>query len=124
MMRNHINVINIFNTINTFNILNKIVYLHVSYLQTSIVYLKGVGTARAEMLQKELGIFTLSDLLFHFPYRHIDRSQVYRIADISPDLPYIQLKGKITQFRTVGAKKAQRLVANLSDGTGNMELVW
>jgi ATP-dependent DNA helicase RecG len=96
----------------------------VSYLHTSIVYLKGVGTARAEMLQKELGIFTLSDLLFHFPYRHIDRSQVYRIADISPDLPYIQLKGKITQFRTIGVKKAQRLVANLNDGSGNIELVW
>jgi ATP-dependent DNA helicase RecG len=96
----------------------------VSYLHTSIVYLKGVGTARAEMLQKELGIFTLSDLLFHFPYRHIDRSQVYRISDISPDLPYIQLKGKITQFRTIGVKKAQRLVANLNDGSGNIELVW
>jgi ATP-dependent DNA helicase RecG len=76
------------------------------------------------MLQKELGIFTLSDLLFHFPYRHIDRSQIYKISDISPDLPYIQLKGKITQFRTIGAKKTQRLVANLSDGSGNLELVW
>jgi ATP-dependent DNA helicase RecG len=95
-----------------------------SYLQTSIVYLKGVGTARAEMLQKELGIFTLSDLLFHFPYRHVDRSQVYRISDITPDMPYIQLKGRITHFRTIGQKRAQRLVANFSDGSGNLELVW
>jgi ATP-dependent DNA helicase RecG len=106
------------------NSLKRFVYLHVSYLQTSIVYLKGVGTARAEMLQKELGIFTLSDLLFHFPYRHIDRSQVYRITDITPDLPYIQLKGKITQFRTIGAKKAARLTATLNDGSGHVELVW
>ena len=94
------------------------------YLQTSIVYLKGVGSQRAEMLQKELGIFTLSDLLFHFPYRHIDRSQVYRIADITPDLPYIQLKGPISNFKTIGVKKAQRLVATLSDGSGSIELVW
>ncbi|MES2779467.1 MAG: ATP-dependent DNA helicase RecG, partial [Bacteroidota bacterium] len=95
-----------------------------SFLQTAIVYLKGVGTNRAEMLQKELGIFTLSDLLFHFPYRHVDRSQVYRIEDISPDMPYIQLQGRITQFRTLGQKRAQRLVANFSDGSGNLELVW
>jgi ATP-dependent DNA helicase RecG len=95
-----------------------------SFLQTAIVYLKGVGTNRAEMLQKELGIFTLSDLLFHFPYRHVDRSQVYKISDITSDMPYIQLKGRITQFRTIGQKRAQRLVANFSDGTGNLELVW
>lgn len=95
-----------------------------SFLQTAIVYLKGVGTNRAEMLQKELGIFTLSDLLFHFPYRHVDRSQVYKISDISPEMPYIQLKGKITNFRTIGQKRAQRLVANFSDGTGTLELVW
>jgi ATP-dependent DNA helicase RecG len=96
----------------------------VLYLQTSIVYLKGVGSQRAEMLQKELGIFTLSDLLFHFPYRHVDRSQVYRIADITPELPYIQLKGPISNFKTIGVKKAQRLVATLSDGSGSIELVW
>ncbi|MES2558938.1 MAG: ATP-dependent DNA helicase RecG [Bacteroidota bacterium] len=95
-----------------------------SFLQTAIVYLKGVGTNRAEMLQKELGIFTLSDLLFHFPYRHVDRSQVYKISDITPDMPYIQLKGRITHFRTIGQKRAQRLVASFSDGTGNLELVW
>lgn len=96
----------------------------VSYLQTSIVYLKGVGTARAEMLQKELGIFTLTDLLFHFPYRHVDRSKVYLVKDINPEMPYIQLKGKITHFRTLGAKKAQRLVANFTDSSGTLDLVW
>lgn len=89
-----------------------------------MVYLKGVGTNRAEMLQKELGIFTLSDLLFHFPYRHIDRSRIYRIADITSELPYIQLKGRISQFRTLGSKKTQRLVANFTDGSGTIELVW
>lgn len=95
-----------------------------SFLQTPIVYLKGVGTNRAELLQKELGIFTLSDLLFHFPYRHIDRSKIYSINQIEPEMPYIQLKGKIMHFRTLGQKRAQRLVAELHDGTGRIELVW
>ncbi len=95
-----------------------------NYLQTSIEYLKGVGTARADLLKKELGIFTLSDLLFHFPYRHIDRSQVYHISDIHADLPYIQLKGKISHMRLVGQKRGQRLVADFSDGSGKLELVW
>ena len=62
---------------------------YMSYLKTSIEYLKGVGTARAELLKKELGIFTFTDLLFHFPYRHVDRSQIYAIKDIQADLPYI-----------------------------------
>lgn len=95
-----------------------------SYLKTSIEYLKGVGTARAELLKKELGIFTFADLLFHFPYRHIDRSQVYQIKDIQPDLPYIQLQGKISNLHTVGQKRGQRLVGRLTDATGSVELVW
>lgn len=96
----------------------------VQFLNTQIEYLKGAGTARAEMLKKELGIFTFADLLFHFPYRHVDRSQVYRIRDIGPDMPYIQLKGRIQHFRTVGQQKSQRLVADLVDGSGKIELVW
>jgi len=94
------------------------------FLQTSIEFLKGVGSAKAEFLKKELGIFTFADLLFHFPYRHVDRSQVYKIKDINPDLPYIQLKGKITNFRTLGQHKSQRLVADLIDESGKLELVW
>jgi len=94
------------------------------FLKTSIEYLKGVGTARAEMLKKELGIFTFADLLFHFPYRHVDRSQIYKISDIHGEMPYIQLRGKISNFKTVGKNKGQRLVANLIDETGKLELVW
>lgn len=97
---------------------------YMSYLKTSIEYLKGVGTARAELLKKELGIFTFTDLLFHFPYRHVDRSQIYAIKDIQADLPYIQLKGKITNLHTVGQKKGQRLVGYLTDDSGSVELVW
>lgn len=103
-----------------------LLYLHrmSSFLQTPVEYLKGVGTTRAEMLKKELGIFVFGDLLFHFPYRHVDRSNVYAISDIHGDMPYIQLKGKITHFRMLGQKKGQRLVADLVDSTGRIELVW
>jgi ATP-dependent DNA helicase RecG len=96
----------------------------VSFLKTPIEYLKGVGTTRADLLKKELGIFVFADLLFHFPYRHVDRSQIYSISDIHGDMPYIQLKGKISNFRAVGKSKNQRLTADLHDGTGRLELVW
>lgn len=95
-----------------------------SWLSTPIEYLKGVGTARAELLKKELGIFSLNDLLFHFPYRHIDRSRIYAIQEIRDDMPYVQLMGKIGQIRQIGQKKGHRLVANLTDHTGSIELVW
>ena len=95
------------------------------YLKTSIEYLKGVGPAKAEILQKELQIFTFNDLLYHFPFRHVDRSKIYKIRDIDiVDLPYIQLKGKISNLQTLGKGAAERLVADFSDGTGVIELVW
>jgi ATP-dependent DNA helicase RecG len=96
----------------------------VEFLNTPIEFLKGVGTARAEMLKKELGIFTFADLLFHYPYRYVDRSQVYKINQITPDMPYIQMRGVIKNLRLLGQNRAQRLVADLSDGTGRIELVW
>jgi ATP-dependent DNA helicase RecG len=96
----------------------------VQWLQTPIEYLKGVGTARAELLKKELGIFTFHDLLFHFPYRHIDRTQFYQIKDIHADMPYIQVKGILQNLRLVGQNRGQRLVADLTDSSGTIELVW
>ena len=95
------------------------------FLKTPIEYLKGVGPAKAEILQKELQIFTFNDLLYHFPFRHVDRSKIYKISDIDMvNLPYIQLKGKISNMHTVGKGSAERLVADFSDGTGVIELVW
>ncbi len=83
-----------------------------------------MGTARADMLKKELGIFTFHDLLFHFPYRHMDRTQFHQVNDVNADMPYIQLKGKIRNLRTLGQHKTERLVADLVDKTGHIELVW
>jgi ATP-dependent DNA helicase RecG len=93
-------------------------------LDQEIKYLKGVGPKRAELLGRELGIFTCRDLLYLFPYKHIDRSKIYTIAEINATQAYIQIKGKIAGFRLEGSKKKQRLVASFTDGTGNIELVW
>ena len=95
-----------------------------AFLSTPIEFMKGIGPTRAELLKKELQIFTFNDLLFHFPYRHIDRSKVYKIAELRADLPYVQVKGIISNLRTLGTKGGQRLVAELKDETGILELVW
>ena len=92
--------------------------------QTPIVYLKGVGTTRAEVLKKELGINTYADLLRHFPYKHIDRTRFYKVREIDPELPYVQVLARLTHFEIVGDKRVKRLVAQVKDDTGTMELVW
>jgi len=93
-------------------------------LETKIEFLKGVGPQRAELLQKEFGIFTFGQLLHHYPFRYIDKSKIYTIAEIDNDQTYIQLKGKLIAIETVGEKRAKRLVAKLKDDTGEIELVW
>lgn len=93
-------------------------------LQTEIQYIPGVGPKRAEILQKELDIFTLGDLLRWYPYRYIDRTRMYYIHEIDQSQAYIQLKGKITAFETFGEGRKRRLVAHFTDGTGFIDLVW
>ena len=93
-------------------------------LETPIEYLKGVGPNRAELLKKELGIFTYNDLLVHYPFRYIDRTKFYTISEINETLQHIQLKGKIIKFEIVGENRGKRLVAKLKDATGVIELVW
>lgn len=95
-----------------------------SDLQQEIKFLSGVGPNRAEILHKELGIYTFEDLLYYFPYKYIDRSKFYKISEMNPNLPYIQLKGKIVNFDTMGTGNKKRLIAYFSDGTGIVELLW
>lgn len=95
-----------------------------SILFNPIEFLKGVGPLRADLLKKELGIFTFRDLLEHFPFRHIDRTHVQRIQDITPQTDYIQVAGKLTGVELVGEKRAKRLVAEISDTSGVLGLVW
>ena len=89
-----------------------------------IKYLQGVGPQRAAMLNKELNVFSLHDLLFYFPYKYVDRSRLYYIHEIDGNMPYIQLKGQILSFETIGEGRQRRLVAHFSDGTGVIDLVW
>jgi len=93
-------------------------------LDTGIQFLKGVGPKRAELLAKELGIFTIGDLLRYYPYKYIDRTKIYSIAEIDTSQTHIQLRGRITSFRKEGARYRQRLVATFSDTSGSIDLIW
>lgn len=95
-----------------------------SFLDTSIEYLKGVGPVRAALLEKELGIRTFKDLLYHFPYRYIDTSALNNVAGLHDGMDYVQLRGVITNFRYEGSGARKRLVADFSDKSGTVELVW
>jgi len=98
--------------------------LFASTLDTAIEFLKGVGPKRADLLQKELGIFTCEQLLNYFPFRYIDRTRYYKINELNPDLPFVQILGRITHKEMIGEKQKKRLVAKLTDETGTIELVW
>lgn len=92
--------------------------------QTPIEYLKGVGLARAEVLKKELQIYNFEDLLRHFPYKYIDRTRFYKIKDIQPDMPYVQVLARVTQKELLGEKHTKRLIVQAKDDTGFIELAW
>ncbi len=83
-----------------------------------------MGPQRAELLQKELGLYTFKDLLEYYPYKHIDRTQISTIAGIRPDTVFVQLSGKLVSKELVGEKKGKRLVVELKDATGSIDLIW
>ncbi|MEO6818156.1 MAG: ATP-dependent DNA helicase RecG [Ginsengibacter sp.] len=93
-------------------------------LSNPIEYLKGVGPIKAELLKKEINIFTFNDLLEYFPFRHIDRTKITPIREIDGNSDYVQVLGKVTALEIMGEKRGRRLVATLFDGTGEMELIW
>ncbi len=95
-----------------------------NFFQTSIEYLKGVGPSRAELLKKELGIFTFQDLANLFPNRYLDRTQFYKISQLEKNNAEVQIIGKLTQIKTVSQKNKKRLIAKLEDDSGSIELVW
>ena len=83
-----------------------------------------MGPLRADMLKKELNLYTFGDLLNHFPHRHIDKTQVTDIAKIRPDQDFVQVRGVLMGMDTLGEKRAKRLVSQLRDATGQIELAW
>ena len=89
-----------------------------------IKFLPGVGPKRAELFNKELGIYSYEDLLYYYPYKYIDRSRTYTIGEINGTMPYIQLRGKIVRYETQGEGYKRRLTAIFADATGTIELVW
>ncbi len=93
-------------------------------LDENITYLKGVGPQKGNILVSELAIKTYGDLLYHFPYRYIDRTKFYAINELNEELNYVQIKGKITHFEILGDKRKQRISATFSDNTGTINLVW
>jgi ATP-dependent DNA helicase RecG len=90
----------------------------------ALAYLKGVGPARAELFDKELGIKTIGDMVNFFPNRYIDRTQFYKISQLQETNADIQIIGHITSIITEGSQKNTRLKAIFTDDTGSMELVW
>lgn len=96
----------------------------VPFFDTPITYLKGVGPQRSELLKKELNIHTFRDLFYFFPFRYVDRTRFYKIREVNADMPYIQLCGKIVTVEIIGQKRKQRMVVDLEDDTGRIELIW
>ncbi|ACU64316.1 ATP-dependent DNA helicase RecG [Chitinophaga pinensis] len=93
-------------------------------LSNPIEYLKGVGPQRGELLRKEIGVHTFRDLLYYFPFRYVDRTNVEKIISLHMQMDYVQIRGKITRMEVIGDKRAKRLVATLRDETGEISLVW
>ncbi len=96
----------------------------ISLLDTKIEFLKGVGPKRAAFLNKELNIFTFNDLLNYFPFRHIDKSRIYKVSEIVDDSIYYQLVGKVDNVKSFGSPRITRITASFTDESGSIELVW
>ena len=94
-------------------------------LSQDIMYLSGVGPKRKDILNQQINVKTWGDMLEYYPYKYVDRSKIYRINEMTGDMPYVQIKGKILSFEeyAMGARK-KRIVAHFSDGFGVADLVW
>ena len=96
-----------------------------SILDQDIQFLPSVGTKTKETLSKELGIRSYGDLLEYYPYKYVDRSKIFHISELTSDMPFVQLKGKILSYEEVDiGKRNKMLVAHFSDGYGVVDLVW
>ena len=93
-------------------------------LSTSIEYLKGVGPTRSELLKNELSIFTFEDLLYHFPFRYIDKTKFYKISELSHDMSYVQIKAKVISIEEKGHKRSRRLIVRVQEDNSLIDLVW
>lgn len=93
-------------------------------LTNELTFLPGIGPKRAEVLEKELGLKTWEDLLYYFPFKHIDRSRLYRTSELTSDMPFVQLKGQFVSFENAGEGRKKRLIGHFTDGYGWVDCVW
>lgn len=93
-------------------------------LDTELTYLPGIGAKKAKMLAEQLRLYTWRDLLYYFPYKHIDRTRLYHTDELYDSMPYVQLKGRIISFRHEGEGRKERLIGLFADDHGSVELVW
>lgn len=96
----------------------------VDILSTKIEFLKGIGPKRAELLNKELGVFTFGDMLEYYPFRYVDKSRIHKVCEICDDTVYYQLVGTVSNIQSFGSPRTTRMTAVFSDETGSIELVW
>lgn len=90
----------------------------------AIKYLPGVGEQRATLLNRELKIYSLYDLLHYYPYRYVDRSRLFKVSELTGNMPYVQLCGEIRSFEEAGEGASRRIIGHFTDGTGFVDLVW
>jgi len=95
-----------------------------NFFDTGIEFLKGVGPQKSALLKEELNISTFGDLLLHYPLRYEDRTKYYNISELHEDLPNVQIKGRLGNFKQAGPPRRKRLVAKFEDDTGEIELIW
>lgn len=93
-------------------------------LERELTYLPGIGPKRTDLLQRELGLKTWGDLLYYFPYKHIDRSRLYLSTELTADMPFVQVRGQFVSFEQMGEGRKKRLVAHFTDGHGWVDCVW
>ena len=95
-----------------------------NFFNTKLEFLRGVGLQRAQLLGKELNLFTYGDLIQRYPFRYLDRTQFYNIVDLTEDLPYVQVKGILRGREVIGEGPKKRMVAKVADASGELDLVW
>ncbi|MDE6374858.1 MAG: ATP-dependent DNA helicase RecG, partial [Alistipes sp.] len=94
-------------------------------LESNIQFVPGVGEARAKLLDQELHVRTVGDMLRHFPTRYIDRTKIYRIAEITEGAPaLVQFRGRVVGVSYAGEGRKRRFTVRVQDPSGSAELVW
>jgi ATP-dependent DNA helicase RecG len=95
-----------------------------NFFNTKLEYLRGVGVQRAQLLGKELGLFTYGDLIQRYPFRYLDRTQFYNVVDLHDDMQFVQVKGVLRSREVIGEGPKKRMVAKVGDASGELDLVW